>query len=318
MIFQVRSGMFREKAERFGGSNKGGVMRETIRKMVVLEESIYRFYRDLADRFRGTGYLCEFLKALAEDEKEHVEILSRVSDRLDREDTFEPELTVEASDLTRILNPLRQARFKFDRELTSKEELFQCIVSVEFSEWNDIFSYVVSTIVQRDKSFLRELEKIQLHRVRIEQFFQSIPEGKTFLEKIRRLPTAWTEKILIVEDNPTVAELLKVILERIAPVEIAENGEEGLKYLSGHYYRTIVSDVDMPIMDGIEFFERAAELYPDIDKRFLFFTGDSSPERVAFFTGNNLRYFIKPARFQVIRDTVLEMMNLALEGETRP
>jgi CheY-like chemotaxis protein len=286
--------------------------------MMELEESIYLFYRDLAGRFTGKGYLQEFLEALAEDEKEHVEILSRVCARLNQEDRFEPDLTVEASDLTRILKPLHQARTRFERELPSKKELFHCILSVEFSEWNDIFSYIVSTLIQRDKSFLRELEKIQRHRVRIEQFFESIPEGKIFLEKFRGLPKAWTEKILIVEDNLTVAELLKVVLERIAPVDIAENGEEGLKKLSEHYYRVIVSDVDMPILGGIEFYERGAELYPDISERFLFFTGDSSAERLAFFTGNNLRYCIKPARFQVIRDTVLEMMNLAPEGGTRP
>ncbi len=297
-------------------SARGGVMRETIRQMIVLEESIHRFYRDMAGHFEGMGYLHEFLEALAEDEKEHVEILTRVCDRLDRDERFEAELTIEPSDLEHILHPLRQARARFDRQRPSRKELFQCIVSLEFSEWNDIFSYTLSSLVQQDKSFLCELEKIQRHRVRIQQFFESIPEGQTFLEKMRRLPPTWTERILIVEDNRTVAELLKAILGRIAAVDIAENGKDGLKRLSGHYYRAIVSDVDMPVMGGIEFYKHAAGKYPHMRERFLFFTGDSSPERLAFFTNNNLRYCIKPARFQAVRDTVLQMMNQAPGGGT--
>ncbi len=296
----------------------GGPMREIINQMAQFEESIHQFYRDLQSHYRSDGYIHSFLQQLADDEKEHVRIIGKVSQHLNHQDPMERDVAWSPSDLKRLMTPLEQARAKLSKGPLSREELFECIVSVEFSEWNDLFSYVVSTIVQRDKTSLREFEKMQRHRLRIEQFFQSIPDGEPYLEQIRRAPRAWGQRILIAEDNPAVAQLLKLILERVATVEIAENGEEALQKTAADYYRIIISDVDMPVMDGIEFYERAVAQYPDIRSRFLFFTGDASAQRIAFFTENNIPYFIKPARFQTIRNKVMEMMNISPDTPAHP
>jgi len=61
------------------------------------------------------------------------------------------------------------------------------------------------------------------------------------------------ETILIVEDNPAIQESLKEILSNDYSILQAYNGEEGLKIASEDFPDLIISDIMMPVMDGIEF-----------------------------------------------------------------
>lgn len=61
-------------------------------------------------------------------------------------------------------------------------------------------------------------------------------------------------KILVLEDNE---ELKAVLKKRLAAsgftVECAENGEEGLDYLRAGGFDVVISDIMMPVMNGLEF-----------------------------------------------------------------
>ncbi|MCF3649489.1 ATP-binding protein [Synoicihabitans lomoniglobus] len=58
--------------------------------------------------------------------------------------------------------------------------------------------------------------------------------------------------VLIVEDNPTNAELIKANLEYLgAHVRWAENGRDGVDQAIDHRPELILMDVQMPVMDGI-------------------------------------------------------------------
>jgi signal transduction histidine kinase/DNA-binding response OmpR family regulator/ligand-binding sensor domain-containing protein len=59
-------------------------------------------------------------------------------------------------------------------------------------------------------------------------------------------------KILVVEDNPDMRDFIKSILCGNYWIDCAENGKEGIDILQGNQYSLIISDVMMPIMDGIE------------------------------------------------------------------
>ena len=57
--------------------------------------------------------------------------------------------------------------------------------------------------------------------------------------------------ILIVEDSPVEAELLRRILARAGyAVSIAQNGEEGLQAARAHRPALVLSDINMPVMNG--------------------------------------------------------------------
>ena len=110
-----------------------------------------------------------------------------------------------------------------------------------------------------------------------------------------------TDYILIVDDNVSFVDLLKTVLDDDGEIDVAYDGEEGLKYLATKDYDLVVSDIDMPKMDGITFYHQAIQKHPLIKGKFIFITGYASPERLEFFEAHGIHYFLKPARIKDIR-----------------
>lgn len=61
-------------------------------------------------------------------------------------------------------------------------------------------------------------------------------------------------KILIIEDSPTMRQLISFALKRLPGVHIVEatDGVDGLKKLSSEKFDLILTDINMPIMDGLK------------------------------------------------------------------
>ena len=60
------------------------------------------------------------------------------------------------------------------------------------------------------------------------------------------------ETILVVEDNEELQSFLSVQLSRYYKVLTANNGEEAMEVLKGDIVNLIVSDIMMPLKDGLE------------------------------------------------------------------
>lgn len=91
-------------------------------------------------------------------------------------------------------------------------------------------------------------------------------------------------KVLIVDDSPTVQQLLTYILnsdEDIEVIGVAKNGEAAVKYMQDNKPDIITMDIDMPEMNGFEATRKIMEINPvpiiivtgvfdsqDIDKTF--------------------------------------------------
>ena len=88
--------------------------------------------------------------------------------------------------------------------------------------------------------------------------------------------------ILVVDDDPFTAELTGMIIEMAGyETVIAEGGLDALEKIEGNpAIRAVVSDMNMPIMDGIELF---AELRRQgYSQPFLLITGEeAAPLRLA-------------------------------------
>ncbi|MDB2272151.1 PAS domain S-box protein [Halorubrum ezzemoulense] len=94
-----------------------------------------------------------------------------------------------------------------------------------------------------------------------------------------RLSARQEIQILHVDDEPSITDLTATFLEREDDqfsVETATSADEGLQHLGDRPPDCIVSDYNMPSMDGLEFLQAVREDYPDLP--FILFTGKGSEE----------------------------------------
>lgn len=61
-------------------------------------------------------------------------------------------------------------------------------------------------------------------------------------------------KVLVVEDSPTMRQLISFALKRLRGSQIVEacDGADGLKKMQQDKFDLIITDINMPIMDGLK------------------------------------------------------------------
>lgn len=61
-------------------------------------------------------------------------------------------------------------------------------------------------------------------------------------------------RILIVEDSPTMRQLMLFALKKLPGVELVEasDGVDALRQLPEHAFDLILTDINMPVMDGLK------------------------------------------------------------------
>src|SRR5512133_3661127 len=62
------------------------------------------------------------------------------------------------------------------------------------------------------------------------------------------------KRVLVVEDSPTMRQLIAFALKRLGGIELIEasDGVDALKKLTAGPCDLIISDINMPIMDGLK------------------------------------------------------------------
>lgn len=107
------------------------------------------------------------------------------------------------------------------------------------------------------------------------------------------------EHILIVDDSKTVRNLVAFIMKNEGyKVTMAEDGLDGLeKLFSADKIDLIISDVNMPRMDGFTFIKnvREQEAYKDLPIMVLSTEGRPTDIELGMQLGANL-YMVKPAQ----------------------
>ncbi|MEO0325971.1 MAG: response regulator [Myxococcota bacterium] len=63
---------------------------------------------------------------------------------------------------------------------------------------------------------------------------------------------------LVVEDSPMMRQLLVFALRRVGDLEVveAEDGLDGLRHLATRRFDLVLTDVNMPVMDGLKLVQR--------------------------------------------------------------
>jgi two-component system chemotaxis response regulator CheY len=111
------------------------------------------------------------------------------------------------------------------------------------------------------------------------------------------MPAASAIRVLVVDDQLTMRSLARSTLQQIGFVDIADagDGEEGLRALVAKPAHLVISDFNMPKMDGLGLL-RAVRAHPPIAQTaFIMLTGRADRElvqRAVQFGVNN--YLVKP------------------------
>jgi CheY-like chemotaxis protein len=283
-------------------------MDEIVKWLLNIEYLAGSFYGEVSQVFREDRKISDFFRSLSEEEERHLRIIQTASAYLHVLEECIPFVMLDDATKEKIEDAFIKNRdFLRSGELT-REGLLDCLATTEFSEWNDIFVYVVGCLKDADKEFMRAAAQIQYHTKTIEIFLGSLPEGRKYLHVIRCLPPVWNEKILIVEGEDAALVFLKSIFKHEGVIDTARNGGEALEKVKVNYYDVIIADIGMPGMNATDFYRRAGENEPDIGRRILFISGRPTDEHIAFFRQNNLRYLIRPIPIRAIKKCVDEIV----------
>ena len=120
------------------------------------------------------------------------------------------------------------------------------------------------------------------------------------------------KRILIVDDDPDVHQLLVAALQvEGRQIDSAYNGLEGLERIRAAHYDLVMTDVNMPGLDGLELLERVHQVRPET--KVVVMTVASTPENIIrAIRDRAFSYFSKP--FTI--NAVSEMAARALAATT--
>ena len=121
------------------------------------------------------------------------------------------------------------------------------------------------------------------------------------LARSRILASNLFQRALVIDDTESVRNVSQVILQRavgIPNVDVAVNGQDALEKVTSDH-DLIVCDIEMPVMDGPEFFERLMQRRKDERQpmpSFLFISGDgANKSKIAeHIQGGRVAFLQKP------------------------
>lgn len=106
----------------------------------------------------------------------------------------------------------------------------------------------------------------------------------------------WRARVLVVDDEAGIRESIQHLLfdEEWVELLLAEDGPSALKTLEEEEVDVIVSDYNMPGMNGLQLMERARRMHPDMIRILLSGRVDLQEVAAAFNNGLIARFIVKP------------------------
>jgi CheY-like chemotaxis protein len=275
------------------------------------EERIGQLYGAAAKVCSHDASLSTFLGQLAEDERLHTEFMSGMWENLQGAKK-EPVLRIVLDHETR-----RQVEGLFERfqrvlvkASIPRRDVMEYVARIESSELNPVFLYVADEYRKASPEGERMTGEIQGHLLRIQSFIEALPKNQRPSIDVCTLPSVGELRFLVVDDYGPVRRLMASLLSRRGLVDTADDGQEGLERLRGHFHNGVVTDIQMPGMDGLDFYKRAVEYDGTLKRRFLFCSGDVDSKATDYLRRNNLPLLKKPFGLQDFRGAVEKLLSL--------
>ncbi len=118
---------------------------------------------------------------------------------------------------------------------------------------------------------------------------------------------------LVVEDSPMMRQLIIFALARIKNIKVteADDGVTGLKELANARFDLIITDINMPIMDGLKLVQRIRtdKVHKDVPVVIITTEGSSEDKERAMALGASA-YITKPIQAPQVIAQVKELLNI--------
>ena len=121
--------------------------------------------------------------------------------------------------------------------------------------------------------------------------------------KIDDLQQSSTQRILIVDDEPKIRNLVRQTLPAFEVME-ASSGKEALQSIQEKMPDLIITDIKMPEMDGITFLTLLRNQHPDLPV--LALSGYVSSEEILPYTFDG--FIAKPLKLEEVKEIVVETL----------
>ncbi len=116
------------------------------------------------------------------------------------------------------------------------------------------------------------------------------------------------KKILVVDDEEQIRLMLSQMLSHEGyEVHTAENGEDGMQEIGRHAFDLVITDMIMPVKDGLKFIMELVRDYPDLKILAISGGGAIKAERYLTMAGylGDIATLEKPFN----RETILELID---------
>lgn len=112
-------------------------------------------------------------------------------------------------------------------------------------------------------------------------------------------------KLFIVDDEPSIGEYLTAkissVNERWSVSGTADNGLEALQIIKNHPADLVITDIKMPVMDGITMCEKIKDIYPD--QNFVILSGYDDFSYAQKAIGLGIKgYLLKPVKMPALTE----------------
>jgi CheY-like chemotaxis protein len=289
-------------------------LRETITWLIDIESSAAELYAEAAAAFREDEDFSRFLALMSAEEHEHIKLLQQARDTISDKEIKRACFYFDDHFRKKIAAPFIRARHFLESGELTKATMIDILAEAEFSEWNELFLYILDTFKVFQEDVQKAVADIDQHRKHVQEFILSLADGDSLIQRVRRLSHTGSKRALIIEDNSAVARMLEALVADNVEVIIARDAQEGLSHIRQGYFDLIVSTIEMPEMHGIEMYKQALAMDPSLHLRFIFFTGTENPDFLDFIRDSKTLMLPKPSPVRLIS----EMMNEVLESTPVP
>src|SRR5690606_33457409 len=109
------------------------------------------------------------------------------------------------------------------------------------------------------------------------------------------------------DDNEQIADILsEAFTDEDLPIEVATNGHEAIDLIMSHSFDIVVTDINLPGINGIEIYNEVSSKLPNAPE-FFFITGELKYRNSSFAQTN--RVFFKPLNIPQLVRTVTTILS---------